>query len=368
VDRAKGAADVFFGSIAEWAATRAPRNLRVEERGIVEEQLSDELSALSALLEEEVEEAERRGKGGVAPDLAARSAQFSAIAASIRAFLDRELPGQVYWVDLADDGRKVELRSAPVRVGPDLAELLYDEVPTIVLTSATLTIGRNRSFSYFRDRLGLPEAEELALGSPFDFSRQARIYLPKKMPDPRSGEGFDEAVADEVVRAVVRSEGRAFVLFTSYRMLDRVHELTRFEIEGRGYRVLRQGGGLPRSRLLELFREDVSSVLFGTNSFWQGVDVPGEALSHVVIAKLPFDVPDRPLVQARTQEIEARGGNSFMEYSLPRAVLRLKQGFGRLIRKQDDRGAVTILDPRVVTKRYGRLFLESLPECEVVRD
>jgi ATP-dependent DNA helicase DinG len=125
---------------------------------------------------------------------------------------------------------------------------------------------------------------------------------------------------------------------------------------------------MPRTRLLKAFREDVTSILFGTNSFWQGVDVPGDALSHVVITKLPFDVPDRPLVQARTEEIEKNGGNAFMEYSLPRAILRLKQGFGRLIRSSEDTGAVTILDPRVVTKRYGRLFLESLPECEIVRD
>lgn len=369
VDRARTESERFFAAIAEWAATRAPKNLRVDRPEIVEEGLSEEMARLSRLLDDEAHALEEEGrKAEIAPDLAARAAQCSAIAQSVRAFLDRSLKDQVYWVDMEEDGRKVDLRSAPVRVGPLLSELLFDEVRSIVMTSATLTIGRERSFAYFRDRLGLVDAAELALGSPFDYATQARIYLPRRMPDPRSGDGFETAVADEIVRAVVRSEGRAFVLFTSYRMLDRVYERTRGEIEGRGFRVLRQGGGLPRGKLLSVFREDVSSVLFGTDSFWQGVDVPGEALSHVVITKLPFDVPDRPVVEARSQEIDARGGNAFMEYSLPRAVLKLKQGFGRLIRTRDDRGAVTILDPRVVTKRYGRLFLESLPECEVVRD
>ncbi|MHC4860577.1 MAG: ATP-dependent DNA helicase, partial [Planctomycetota bacterium] len=268
---------------------------------------------------------------------------------------------------ITGEGRRIELHSAPVRVAELLDGLPFSEVRTVVLTSATLTVGRDRSFAFLRDRLGLPEAEEEALGSPFDFVRQVKVYLPGEMPDPRSGDGYEEAVAREVMRAVERSDGRAFVLFTSYRMLDRVFDQVREEIEGRGYRLLRQGGGLPRSRLLEVFREDVTSVLFGTDSFWQGVDVPGEALSHVVITKLPFEVPDRPLVMARLEEIEARGGNAFMEYSLPRAVLKLKQGFGRLIRNREDRGAVTILDPRVGTKRYGRIFLDSLPECDVVR-
>jgi len=364
-ERAKSAAERLFAQVGYWADTDAPKNLRVRRPGIVTEELSDELARLAREIDKLAEGLDRPE---LKTELAARAGQCAMAAQSVRAFLEQSLEDQVYWVDRTKDGRRMDLRSAPIRVGEMLHELLWDEVRSVVLTSATLTIGRDSSFSYLRDRLGLPDADEEVLGSPFDYTRQAKIYLPQRMPDPRSGEGFEEAVAREVKRAVFRTDGRAFVLFTSYRMMDQVFDLVRGDIEERGYRLLRQGGGMPRTRLLKAFREDVTSILFGTNSFWQGVDVPGDSLSHVVITKLPFDVPDRPLVQARTEEIERGGGNSFMEYSLPRAILRLKQGFGRLIRSSEDTGAVTLLDPRIVTKRYGRMFLESLPECEVIRD
>ncbi len=364
VESAKAEAEIFFYAIKEWAEHSAPKNLRVLKPDIVTEMLSEDLARLSRALTDEIETCR---KPDLEIELSARAMQCAGLGTAIRSFLAQDLPGQVYWAEVENEGLRTGLFSAPVRVGEDLDEKLFTQVGSVILTSATLTVGRNQSFSFIRDRLGLIDAEEECLGSPFDFHRQAKIYLPQSLPDPRSGSGYMEAVAKEVLSAIFRSDGRAFVLFTSYRMLDSVHALVRDDVEGRGYRLLRQGGGMPRSKLLTVFREDVTSVLFGTDSFWQGVDVPGESLSHVVITKLPFEVPDRPLVEARTKDIEDRGGNSFMEYSLPRAVLRLKQGFGRLIRTRDDRGAVTILDPRVVTKRYGRIFIESLPECEVVR-
>ncbi len=365
VQSAKAEADIFFHSIREWAKYSAPRNLRVMKTEIVPDVLSEELAGLSRRLQGEAEECEKKD---LAIEIAARAGQCDLIATGIRAFLAQDLEGQVYWVENDLDGRRTGLHSAPIRVGKDLDEQLFQKTASVILTSATLTIGQSNSFSFMRDRLGLIDAEEVSLGSPFDFHRQARITLPLRMPDPRSGQGFTEAVAREVTRAVFRSDGRAFVLFTSYRMLDQVYGLVRDEIEDRGYRLLRQGGGLPRGKLLSVFRDDVTSILFGTDSFWQGVDVPGESLSHVIITKLPFEVPDRPLIEARTKDIDAGGGNSFMDYSLPRAVLRLKQGFGRLIRNHDDHGEVTILDPRVTTKRYGRIFIDSLPECEVRRE
>ncbi len=364
-ERCRAAADRFFARVDEWAAKEAPPNLRLREPGTFDPELAREFGALSGCLAKAAEQVEDED---LAFEVAHAAMLTGAFGEELRDFLDQSREGQIYWVDIEDDGRRVVLRSAPVRVGEILDEMLYSQVRCVVLTSATLTVGKEHSFAFFRDRLGLADAEEEALGSPFDFARQARIYLPPGMPDPRRDEEYGAAVAREVLRAVQRSEGRAFVLFTSYRLLDRVHAATRRDIEARGYTVMKQGEGVPRSRLLEEFRKDGSAVLFGTDSFWQGVDVPGEALSHVVITKLPFEVPDRPLAEARAQEIEARGGSAFFEYTLPRAVLRLRQGFGRLIRTRDDVGMVTILDPRVVTKPYGRLFLDSLPECEILRE
>jgi ATP-dependent DNA helicase DinG len=367
VESCRSAARRFFTDVALWAAEKAPKNLRVHRPGIVAETLSDHLARLSQILGKQAGEPEIAKDLG--SELSSRANQCSAAAEGIRTWLAQGLPGQVYWIEVAgEDQERVTIKSAPIRVGNLLSELLFDTVRSVVMTSATLTVGENRSFAFVRDRLGLVDAEEESLGSPFDFRRQVKIHLPRRMPDPKSGEPYEQAVAEQVRRAVFRSDGRAFVLFTSYRMLERVYQSVRDDIESRGYRLLRQGGGVPRSRLIAAFREDVQSILFGTDSFWQGVDVPGEALSHVIITKLPFEVPDRPLIEARLEELEGRGINAFMEYSLPRAVLRLKQGFGRLIRNRDDVGEVTILDPRVRTKRYGRIFLDSLPDCEIVVD
>jgi len=212
------------------------------------------------------------------------------------------------------------------------------------------------------------DSHELAVGSPFDFPRQARIILPGGIPDPRSGDVYEEALAREVERFVRRTDGGAFVLFTAYGTLDAVHERVAPALEADGFRVLRQGGDLHRTAMVEQFKSAERAVLFGTDSFWQGVDVPGDALRNVIITRLPFSVASRPFTQNRMQEIEKRGGSSFREMSLPEAVLKLKQGFGRLIRHRDDEGIVVILDNRLATKSYGRVFLDSLPECTVERE
>jgi ATP-dependent DNA helicase DinG len=225
--------------------------------------------------------------------------------------------------------------------------------------SATLrTAG---GFEFPRRRLGLDEARELAVGSPYDYGGQALLYLPRSMPDPRSPEAL-EAVAEEVVALCGLSAGRALVLTSSYRALGEIADRVRGRIP---YELLVQGE-LPRARLLERFRRETDSVLVATSTFWQGIDVPGEALSLLVIDKLPFGAPGDPLVEARCERIEAAGGDWFREYSLPTAVLQLRQGFGRLIRGHGDRGVVAILDPRLRTRGYGRAFLASLPPCPVV--
>jgi ATP-dependent DNA helicase DinG len=250
---------------------------------------------------------------------------------------------------------------APVDVSAELRDRLWDDGPTAILVSATLATGDDATF--VRRRLGLDHARETLVGSPYDFASQALLYLPLAMPDPRSAE-FTDRVAEEIVELLSLSEGRALILTSSYRALDAYRERVRGRVP---YEVLVQGEA-PRERLLEQFRDDVDSVLLATSTFWQGVDVPGEALSLLVIDKLPFSAPGDPLHEARCEAVERAGGDWFRDYALPTAVLQLRQGFGRLIRGHADRGVVAILDPRLRTKGYGRAFIGALPRCPAADD
>ena len=272
----------------------------------------------------------------------------------------------IYWAETSSwRGRssRVVLNATPVNVSQMLRDSLFDAKVSVILTSATLST--NNNFDYFKKRIGISDCRELLVQSPFNFREQVKIHIPQSMPDPRSPE-FVPAAIREIKHYLELTHGKAFVLFTSYKMMDEVYDEVEPFLTDLGIDVYKQGGDLSRTDMLQAFREDTDSVLFGTSSFWEGVDVRGEALSNVVITKLPFEVPTHPIMEARVQQIKEQGGNEFMEFSLPEAILRLKQGFGRLIRTQTDQGIVVILDSRIRTRSYGKLFLDSLPSCEVV--
>ena len=269
----------------------------------------------------------------------------------------------VYWAEKGgerDDKRRfLTLRSALVNVAPVLREKLFESGRTCICTSATLSAG-DMGTAYFAGRVGAESVDTIRIGSPFDFAHQMRVTIARSMPLPNE-EGYDEELPTRILHALESSDGHAFVLFTSYRTLRNVAEALRTSCAEHGWQMLVQGDGISRSDMLALFRRKMGSVLFGTDSFWMGVDVPGDALSHVIVTKLPFDSPSTPLVEARSEDIQARGGSPFTEYSMPEAILKFRQGVGRLIRSKTDTGAVTLLDARLCRKYYGRHFLRALP-------
>ena len=272
---------------------------------------------------------------------------------ALRFLIEERNPAYVYWLERR--GRGCFLQATPIDVSSILAENLFSKVGAVILTSATLTVGG--SFDYAKSRLGLPSARTLAVAGLFDYSKQALLYVPQDLPDPRDAR-FPNAAADLILRLLELSRGRAFVLFTSYAQMRQVYDRVSWKTP---YPTLLQGTG-PRSALLEEFKSTPNCVLFATSSFWQGVDVPGDQLSMVIIDKLPFAVPSDPVVEARIRAIRERGGNPFYEYQIPEAALALKQGFGRLIRSRSDRGVLVLLDNRITKQRYGRVFFDSLPD------
>jgi ATP-dependent DNA helicase DinG len=272
---------------------------------------------------------------------------------ALRFVMEEEDERYVYWVEKR--GRGCFLQATPIDVSPILSERLFHKVASVILTSATLAVAGG--FDYTEKRLGLANARGLVIPSHFDYRKQTLLYVPQNLPEPRNP-AFSRAAGEEVARILEYSRGRAFVLFTSYQQMRLVYEQVSFDIE---YPTLLQGTA-PRTALLEEFRTTPHAVLFATSSFWQGVDVPGEQLSCVIIDKLPFAVPNDPVVNARIESIRNAGGNPFYEYQIPQAAIALKQGFGRLIRSKSDRGVLVLLDHRITKQRYGQVFFDSLPD------
>ncbi|MFM8731745.1 MAG: ATP-dependent DNA helicase [Phycisphaerales bacterium] len=357
----ESAAERQFDALWRWNEVRGEASGRMREPGAVEDHLSAPMLALAAALRM------LRDRIDHEPDqfeLNAYAARAEAHGTCARDLMAQALGGCVYWVEAGKRRRgerpNVTLVCAAVDVGPILREHLFAQDKGVVLTSATLATGQG-DFRHAAVRLGCDDPQTLQLGSPFDYGRLVRLIVERAMPEPDHPD-YEDELSRRVLHHVRATDGGAFVLFTSFRTLDAVAERIAADLVDMGHPLHVQGTGVPRNTLLERFRADERSVLFGVSSFWQGVDVRGRALRNVIITRLPFEVPDRPIVQARHELIESRGGRPFFEDSLPRAVLRFKQGFGRLVRSSTDEGRVVVLDPRIATKRYGRAFLDALPE------
>jgi ATP-dependent DNA helicase DinG len=349
VDGLRVISDNFFLNLHPFLSKEPA--LRIKKPNIVPDILSDPLMEVrDALLNLTVESQEEE------LEVKAFAARAQTLASAVRINLDQSAEGFVYWAER--ENMRYRLVASPIDVAEMLRENLFGKADTVILTSATLSAAG--SFTYIKNRLGLDAPAELLLDSPFDFENQALLYIATGLDDQQSS-GYQERFDAELASVLSITKGRTLVLFTSYGQLRKSAETLRKERPGLSFLCQ---GEMPAYRLIEHFKNSQTAVLMGTASFWQGIDIPGDALQCVVIAKLPFAVPDEPIIEARMEQLK----NPFFEYQVPQATLLFRQGFGRLIRTKSDRGCVAVLDSRIITKNYGKWFLKSIPKCKITDD